>query len=92
MSDIPKPMRVNGLALRASQETAGTYNTTEILGYKITKVGSADSWVATFVEGGVETIAFGDAVKGVYPDHLVSLVIPADGQATVYIPTAETGL
>ena len=92
MSDIPKPLRINGLARRAIQQTAGTYSATEILGYKITDVGSAASWIATFVDGGVETIAFGDAVVGIYPDHLESLVVPTGGVATLYIPTAETGL
>ena len=93
MSDIPKPLRVSGLARRAADAAAGaTYNATEILGYKIIDVGSSGNWVATFVDGGVETIAFGDAVVGVYPDHLESLAVPAGAQCTVYIPTAKTGV
>jgi len=93
MSDIPKPLRVDGLARRAANAAAGaTYNATEILGYKIIKVGTSGNWVATFVDGGVETILFSDAAVGVFPDHLASLAVPAGAQCTVYIPTAETAL
>jgi len=81
-------LHVYGLSRKTTTgpETAGTYNTTEILGFNVLNVGDADSWVLTYVDGGVSTIGFGDMREGYFPAHLTSIVIPANGVAEVFIP------
>ena len=78
---------VYGLARKVTTgpETAGTYNSTEILGFNVLNAGSADSWVLSYVDGGVSTIGFGDMREGYFPAHLASIVIPTDGVAEVFI-------
>jgi hypothetical protein len=78
---------VTGLASKTTvgPETAGTYNATEIIGFNVLNVGSADSWVLTYVDGGVSTIGFGDMREDYFPSHLSSLLIPTGGVAEVFI-------
>lgn len=78
---------VYGLARKTTTgpETAGTYNATQIFGFNVLNVGDADSWVLTYVDGGVSTIGFADMREDYFPAHLTSLVIPANGVAEVFI-------
>lgn len=79
-------LHVAGLAGNAVLQTAGTYNATEVLGYRVVVAGSAN-WTLNFVGGGSASLSPSAFVEGaVYPEHLSSIVVGAGGSAVLYIP------
>ena len=78
---------VTGLASKAVVQGAGTYNSTEILGYRVLVTGSAD-WSITTKNGAAVTIPVAAMVLGqVYPEHLTSITVGTGGSALLYIPS-----
>ena len=77
---------VYGLARNAVSQGAGTYNSTEIMGYRVVVAGTGD-WTINGVAGGAVTIAAAGMVVGqVYPEHLDSITVGTGGTAVLYIP------
>lgn len=78
---------VSGLATNAViLAAASTYNTTDILGYKITAQGTAD-WSITLKNGSAITVPFASMIVGdVLPEHLSSITSGTGGTAILYIP------
>jgi hypothetical protein len=76
-----------GLASKGVSQTAGTYNTTEVLGYRVVVAGTGD-WTAILKNGGTITIPAAAMILGeVYPEHLSSITVGTGGTALLYIPS-----
>lgn len=70
----------------ANLVAAGTYNTTDVLGFLVTASGTA-SWTLTFKDGGVMTVPQTALLVGqVYPFHLSAITSGAAGTAVLIIP------
>ena len=80
--------QIYGLARKIVSQSAGTYNTTEILGYRVITAGSGN-WSLTSVDGAAVTgiVPTGFVVGEVYPEHLSSITVGTGGVALLYIPS-----
>jgi len=77
---------VSGLSTNAVIQGAGTYNTTEVLGYRVLVQGSAN-WAETPVDGTSQAIPFAAQIVGnINPEHLSSITVGTGGSALLYIP------
>lgn len=77
---------VNGLAVNMVLQGAGTYNSTDVLGYRVVVQGSAN-WTLDPKNGSSISVPQGAFVVGaVYPEHLDSITVGTGGQAILYIP------
>jgi len=78
---------VSGLATNAVVQGAGTYNATEILGYRVLVQGSGN-WAETPINGSAQTIPFAAQIVGnINPEHLSSITVGTAGSALLYIPS-----
>ena len=78
---------VTGLATNAVVQGAGTYNATQILGYRVLVQGSAN-WSETPINGSAQTIPFAAQIIGaINPEHLSSITVGTGGSALLYIPS-----
>ena len=82
-------LHVYGLARNWVVQAAGTYNTTEILGFICTTPGSGD-WTADPIGGAsvgsIDPATF--TAGGVYPMHAESITVGTGGEALLFIPDA----
>jgi len=79
--------RVYGLARNIKVQAAGTYNTTDVIGFICTAPGSGD-WSITPVDGtavtGIDPATF--SAGQVYPIHATSITVGTAGEAVLFIP------
>jgi hypothetical protein len=79
---------IHGLSVNQLVQGAGTYSSTEILGYRVLVQGSGN-WAQTPVNGTAQTIPFAAQVVGnVNPEHLSAITVGTAGSALLYIPAA----
>ena len=77
---------VSGLAVNAVVQGAGTYNTTDVIGYRVLVQGSAN-WSVTPKDGTAQTIPQAAMIVGdVYPEHLTAITVGTGGSVLLYIP------
>jgi len=78
---------VIGLATNGVLQSAGTYNSTSVLGYRVLVQGSVN-WSITLKNGSSLTIPFAAMIVGdILPENLVSITVGTGGQALLYIPS-----
>ena len=82
-------LHVYGLAGSAVRVPAGTYNATDILGYRVSLQGTGTLTISP--KSGAADITYttgevGDMVGRVYPEHLDSITVGTGMVVTVYIP------
>lgn len=78
--------QVYGLSPNHVVQSAGTYNATQILGYRVTAQGSSN-WAQTPLNGSAQTIPFAAQIVGnINPEHLSAITVGSAGSALLYIP------
>jgi len=77
---------VTGLSTNAVVVSASTYNSTEVLGYRVLTQGSAD-WAETPLNGTSVAIPVASQIVGnINPEHLSEITVGTGGSALLYIP------
>lgn len=89
LSKVAGGQAVYGLASNFVVQGAGTYNSTDIMGYRVLVQPSADNTTLSPKSGGADVTAVPAAtfIAGdVYPEHLDSITVGTGGSFLLYIP------
>ena len=79
--------KVYGLARNLKVQAAGTYNTTEVLGFICTAPGSGDWTIDPIGGSSVGSIDPATFTAGqIYPIHAESITVGTAGEAVLFIP------